>query len=147
MRINKCSFQTKFRAGDRMHNYDLLCAEQIPQQEYIYWQHDEVSISLIMTTTFILWSYNFSWTFDMGPFLSAIMCGATCIVWRLSKSKAETSSAQDIARGAQMTQGLMAMQFFFCLGWMVVHVLTDIHSENMRCYTMIWSVHPPILSA
>ena len=95
-----------------------------------------------MTTTFILWSYNFSLSTGMGALLSAVMCGATCIVWRMSKAKTEKALLKDIAFGAKVTQGLMAMQFFFCLGWLVAHVLTDTNAEDMRYYTIIWSVHP-----
>ena len=134
------------RSSDRMHNLDLACTEQqhcceeTKRQEFIYWQHDEVSISMIMTTTFMLWNSNM-WTFDMGRMLSAVSCGATCLVWLLSKSKTVTASAPDLALGAQRTQGLMGIQFFVCFGWMVAHVLAN--NENMRFYTLIWSIHSP----
>lgn len=133
-------------SSDRMHNLDLACTEQqhcceeTKRQEFIYWQHDEVSISMIMTTTFMLWNSNM-WTFDMGRMLSAVSCGATCLVWLLSKSKTAAASASDLALGAKRTQGLMGIQFFVCFGWMVAHVLAN--NENMRFYTLIWFAYLP----
>ena len=132
-----CATVLNVHISDRYHNSDK--APKPTRELELFWlRWDFTVITLVLATTFTLWSAHFGWHGLLGRM--ALICGACVLVASISAYGFFERGSEKLTLAAEIVIKLcMFVEFFPCFGYMVWMAL----QSDCAAYTAIYFAYLP----